>query len=455
MSAAVVTVKRCAVYCRVSTDERLDQSFNSIDAQREAGLAFIASQAHEGWTPLPETYEDPGYSGGNMERPALKRLMADIEAGKIDVVVIYKIDRLSRSLVDFARMVDVFDRCRVSFSAVTQQINSATSMGRLMLNVLLSFAQFEREVTAERIRDKIAASKRKGIWMGGVLPLGYDVDNRKLVINKAEAKVVRHMFERFVALRSVCQLSRELDHDGYRTKARKAPDGTRRPGAKMDKRYLSKALRNPIYIGELRHKGATHPGEHEPIIDRKLWDAAQAIHAEDSTARGGETRMRQTAGVLLRGLVYGPDDDRYQVSFSQKKNGKRYWYYLAKSDARYGYRTSKLGTIPAQQLDAIVTHQLIGALQSPETTQTVWQRVQAVNPQVTEPTVVLAIRKLGDVWQQLFAEEQQRIARLLIERVQILSDGIDIQWRESGWIELAGELAPATIGGEMLEMEDA
>ena len=216
--------KRCAVYCRVSSDERLDQSFNSIDAQREAGQAYIASQRAEGWIPVSDDYDDPGYSGGNTERPALKRLLADIQAGRIDIVVVYKIDRLTRSLADFAKMVEVFDRHGVSFSAVTQQINSATSMGRLMLNVLLSFAQFEREVTSERIRDKIAAAKRKGMWMGGVPPLGYDVENRLLVINEAEARVVRRVFSEMLTIGSPTQIAAKLTAEGVTTKALTTPE---------------------------------------------------------------------------------------------------------------------------------------------------------------------------------------------------------------------------------------
>jgi DNA invertase Pin-like site-specific DNA recombinase len=216
---SIVTPKRCAVYCRVSTDERLDQSFNSIDAQKEAGQAFIVSQRSEGWIPVPDDYDDPGFSGGNMERPALKRLLADIEAGKVNIVVVYKIDRLTRSLSDFARMVEVFERGGVSFSAVTQQINSATSMGRLMLNVLLSFAQFEREVTGERIRDKISASKKKGLWMGGHPPLGYRVENRQLVIDDSEAALVKSIFSDFVRCRSTTEMVRELALDGKTTKS--------------------------------------------------------------------------------------------------------------------------------------------------------------------------------------------------------------------------------------------
>lgn len=449
---SAVTVKRCAVYCRVSSDERLDQSFNSIDAQREAGLAFIASQAQEGWTALPDTYEDPGFSGGNMERPGLRRLLGDIEAGRVDIVVVYKIDRLSRSLADFAKMVEIFDRSGASFSSVTQQINSATSMGRLMLNVLLSFAQFEREVTAERIRDKIAASKKRGIWMGGHVPYDYEVKARKLWIVPAEAKVVVSIFERFVQLRSITEVCRRLAEDGVMTRPRKLRSGLR-AGTPMDKRFVSDLLRHPVYVGDLTHKGETHRGEHEAIVERELWDAVQAVLAESPVERTVQTKSLRPSGALLTGLVFGPGGERYGTTFSQKKNGKRYWYYVAKSDKRYGYGTSAFGTIPVAQLDAIVIHQVVGALQSPETTQAVWDRVQAMDPRIQEPTVVLAMRSLGEEWKQLFAEEQQRIVRLLIERVNVEEDGIDIHWRESGWMGLAGELAPGSIGAEMREIE--
>ncbi|MDD5033619.1 MAG: recombinase family protein [Methylococcaceae bacterium] len=259
---APVTCQRCAVYCRVSTDERLDQSFNSIDAQREAGQAFIASQRTEGWIPVADDYDDGGFSGGNMDRPALKRLLADIDAGKIDIVVVYKIDRLTRNLADFVKMVELFDQRGVGFSAVTQQINSATSMGRLMLNILLSFGQFEREVTGKRIRDNIAAGKAKGMWMGGTPPLGYDVSHRQLVINEAEAKIVRGIWRRFVELKSTTALARELNQRGITTKAWTTADGKFRLGRPITKQNLYKILRNPLYIGVIRHKGKDHPGEH-------------------------------------------------------------------------------------------------------------------------------------------------------------------------------------------------
>ncbi len=267
--SAIVTRKRCAVYCRVSTDERLDQSFNSIDAQREAGKAYVESQRTENWSLVADDYLDPGFSGGNMERPGLRRLMADIEAGGVDIVIVYKIDRLTRSLTDFARMVEVFERHGVSFVSVTQQFNTTTSMGRLMLNVLLSFAQFEREVTGERIRDKIAASKRKGMWMGGVVPLGYRVAARQLVIEPGEAKLVRRIFERFVALRSTTDLVRALAAEKI----------TSRRGTPFSKQGVHKILSNRLYLGEISHKGESYPGQHAAIIDEALWNSVQAIFA--------------------------------------------------------------------------------------------------------------------------------------------------------------------------------
>jgi len=452
---AVVTKKRCAVYTRVSTDERLDQSFNSLDAQREAGQAYIASQRTEGWLAVTDDYDDGGYSGGNMERPALKRLMNDILADQINIVVVYKIDRLTRSLADFSRLVEVFERHKVSFVSVTQQFNTTTSMGRLMLNVLLSFAQFEREVTGERIRDKIAASKRKGIWMGGYPPLGYDVKDRQLIANAAEAVTVERIFQRFADLRSITEVCRELALDGVTTKGWKTRDGNIRLGTPMDKKYVSKALRNPIYVGEIGHKGTVHAGQHEPIITRQLWDRVQAILAEDAHERMGKTQTRGKTDALLRGLLYGSNGEKYHITFSKKPSGKKYRYYIPKADIRFGHRTSATGMIPADQIEDVVVNLLIGALQSPESVQGVWNRVRLLYPEIEEPTVVLAMCRLGDVWKQLFPSEQVRLANLLIERVQLLSDGIDIVWREAGWKELAGELVPDTIGGEMLEMEVA
>ena len=237
---------RCAVYCRKSSEEGLEQEFNSLDAQRDAGLAYIESQRHEGWIAIADRYEDGGFSGGNLERPALKRLLADIEGGRVDVVVVYKIDRLSRALMDFAKLVEVFDRRGVTFVSVTQSFNTTTSMGRLTLNILLSFAQFEREVIGERIRDKVAASRKRGMWMGGVPPLGYDVRNRKLVVNPAEAALVRLIFDRFLAIGSATVLAQELAEAGHRTKSWTTQSGRARPGRPIDKGFLYKLLGNRV-----------------------------------------------------------------------------------------------------------------------------------------------------------------------------------------------------------------
>src|ERR1041384_8157837 len=275
MKKPVVRKLRCAVYTRKSSEEGLEQEFNSLDAQREACEAYIASQRAEGWVLVPDRYDDGGVSGGTLERPALKRLLSDIEAGRVDVIIVHKIDRLSRSLADFVKLVEVFERNSVTFVSVTQSFNTTTSMGRLTLNILLSFAQFERELTGERIRDKIAASRRKGMWMGGFVPLGYEVRHRKLVIHKAEAKTVRMIFERFLKLGSATELVKQL----------RAEDVRGKQGKLVDKGYVYKLLNNRVYVGEAVHKGVVYPGEHQAIIDRRLWERAHAIFSESPRKR--------------------------------------------------------------------------------------------------------------------------------------------------------------------------
>jgi DNA invertase Pin-like site-specific DNA recombinase len=445
MSAPLlVPPKRCAVYCRVSSDERLDQSFNSIDAQKEAGHAFIKSQSHEGWIEVDDDYDDGGFSGGNMDRPALKRLMADIQMGKIDIVVVYKIDRLSRSLADFARMVDVFDHHRVSFSAVTQQINSATSMGRLMLNVLLSFAQFEREVTGERIRDKIAASKAKGMWMGGPLPLGYDVRDRLLIVNDTEAKLVRRIFDDFVTLRSATLIAKAYGAEGAVTKS----------GKPFTKQTLYKMLHNRMYLGEIVHKGQSFPGQHQAIVTQAQWDAVHALIATDGIERRRETKDRQRDPVLLRSLLFTPDGERLVPSYTVKK-GKTYRYYSPVKHRRLGAWASQHGALPAAAVEELVTQQIIAALSAPHLVQAVWDRICESHPGLTEPEVVLPMRNLAGLWHQLFPAEQCRLARLLIERVVMADGGLEIIWRDLGWQALSAELQPGSIGAELQELEGA
>jgi DNA invertase Pin-like site-specific DNA recombinase len=454
--AATRTRKRCAVYCRVSSDERLDQEFNSIDAQKEAGQAYIASQRAEGWIPVADDYDDPGYSGGNTDRPGLRRLMADIERGQIDIVVVYKIDRLTRSLADFAKMVEIFDQHGVSFSAVTQQINSATSMGRLMLNVLLSFAQFEREVTGERIRDKIAAAKRKGMWMGGIPPLGYDVDNRLLIINESEAEVVRRIFEEMLTIGSPTQIAANLTAEGITTKAWTTQEGQTRSGARIDKKYLHKLLRNRIYLGELSHKGNWYPGAHPPIIDAALWEKVHSVLARDGHARSVETKIRSRTDALLRGLLYAPSGERMYPTYS-RKNGRKYFYYVSKSESRFGAPGKGYDRLPAPEIEAAVVAQIRTVLTSPESIASVVRHIQHTGAQVDEATTVMAMGRLNDVWDQLFPVERHRIANLMIERIDLIHvgevQGIKVKWRELGWDALIGEFAPREIGAELVEME--
>src|SRR5258708_34604553 len=277
MKAPSVKPVRCAIYTRVSTDHGLDQEFNSLDAQYDAASAYITSQAHAGWTLIRSRYDDGGYSGGSTDRPDLQRLLDDIRARKIDIVVVYKVDRLTRSLADFARLVELFDAQGVSFVSVTQQFNTTSSMGRLTLNVLLSFAQSEPEVTGERIRDKIAASKKKGMWIGGLVPIGYEVRDRQLLVVESEAETVRHIFQRYCELGSVRLLKEELDRDGYRSKLRIAGDGSRSGDKSFARGALYTLLRNPIYVGEIRHQGARYPGQHQPIVERSVWEKAQDL----------------------------------------------------------------------------------------------------------------------------------------------------------------------------------
>ena len=347
---------RCAIYTRKSSEEGLEQAFNSLDAQREACAAFVLSQRHEGWAALPTLYDDGGYSGGTIERPALQRLIADIEAGQIDVVVVYKVDRLTRALSDFAKLVDIFDRLGVSFVSITQQFNTTTSMGRLTLNVLLSFAQFEREVIGERVRDKIAASKKKGMWMGGNPPLGYDVKDRKLVVNKVEARTVVHIFRRYLALKSVRDLKEDLAATGIRSKRRLRLDGTEFGQRELARGALYGMLQNRIYRGEITHKGNSYPGEHPAIIDQQLWDEVQELVAKNRVERATGARAKYPS--LLGGLVFDTTGERLTPTYAIKK-GTRYRYYIsaplmrqAKTRRSHGWR------IPAADLESLVINRL-------------------------------------------------------------------------------------------------
>jgi DNA invertase Pin-like site-specific DNA recombinase len=319
---------RCAIYTRKSSEEGLDQAFNSLDAQREACAAYVESQRHEGWKLLPDHYDDGGYSGGTLERPALQQLLADIAEGKIDLIVVYKVDRLTRSLSDFAKLVEQLDAKNVSFVSVTQAFNTTTSMGRLTLNVLLSFAQFEREVTGERIRDKIAASKKKGMWMGGMVPLGYDVVDRKLVVNEVEAEQVRTIYRRYLELGGVAKLADALKTEGFRTRVRTAKGGTTYGGCSPSNGALFKILTNPIYRGEVRHRDTRYPGQHEAIVPEDLWNAAQVLR--EKTRRAVSTLPKAQKKHPLLGLLIDEEGRKYKAVHTTKGH-RRYRYYVAKA----------------------------------------------------------------------------------------------------------------------------
>lgn len=429
---------RCAVYTRKSTEEGLEQEFNSLDAQREAGEAYVASQRHEGWTLVPDHYDDGGFSGGTLERPGLKRLMKDIEAGLIDIVVVYKIDRLTRSLTDFAKLVDVFDAHAISFVSVTQQFNTTTSMGRLTLNILLSFAQFEREVIGERVRDKVAASKRKGMWMGGCPPLGYDIVEKKLVVNPKEAELVRHIFQRFLTLRSCTALAKELRAKGCRTKSYTTQTGREKIGTLMDKGYVYKLLSNPVYLGEVHHKDNIYLGQHAAIIDRKVWDQVRAIMAENPFKRGNENGAKTPA--LLKGILTCSGCQCAMTPTHTRKNGKLYRYYAPSAVTKAKCTDCPVGIVPAGEVEDVVLSQLAQMFRTPEMVVSTWKAAHTHDERITEKDVTDALGNVQALWDHLFPAEQARILHLLIAQVVVSPKGVDLRLRTDGLTSLVNEL---------------
>ena len=353
---------RCAIYTRKSSEEGLEQSFNSLDAQREACEAFISSQRHEGWKMLPTRYDDGGYSGGTMERPGLQRLLDDVDAGKVNVIVVYKVDRLTRSLADFAKIVEALDAKGVSFVSVTQQFNTTTSMGRLTLNILLSFAQFEREVTGERIRDKIAASKKKGMWMGGMVPLGYNLEGRKLVPNPKESQLVCRIFSLYLQLGCVRKLAKELDREKIRSKVWITRTGARLGGVAFARGALYDLLRNRLYIGEIRHRDKWYRGEHKGIVPLELWQKVQSQLESNLKAR--RKRAREDASSLLTGLIEDAQGNRFTPSFTIRR-GRRYRYYVSQTLVQNpGEEHLGVSRLPAHETESRVVARLVGFLKS-------------------------------------------------------------------------------------------
>jgi site-specific DNA recombinase len=421
---------RCAVYTRKSSEEGLEMEFNSLDAQREACESYIASQRGEGWVLVADRYDDGGVSGGTLDRPALKRLLTDIQAGKIDIVVVYKVDRLSRSLLDFHKLIELFERHQTTFVSITQSFNTTDAMGRMHLNIMLTFAQYEREVIGERIRDKVAASRKKGMWMGGWTPLGYEVRDRKLIIHKEDAERVQSIFKRFVHLKSATLLARELVLAGAKN----------RYGHLLDKGVLYKLLHNRVYIGDAVHKGVAYPGEHEAIIDRKLWDQAHAILKQSPRKRGASTRAQTPA--LLKGLLFGPDGAAMSPTHT-RKGGRLYRYYISQSVMKRGTEACPIRQVPAAEIERIVIDQIRSLLQTPEVIVQTWRAARKANKDLAERDVCDALLEFEPLWNELFPAEQARIVELLVERVDLQPDGIDLRLRVEGLTSLCSELRGA------------
>ncbi len=377
-----------------------------------------------------DRYDDGGISGGTLERPALKRLVADIQEGLVDVVVVYKIDRLSRSLVDFTKLVEVFDANSVTFVSVTQSFNTTTSMGRLTLNILLSFAQFEREVIGERIRDKVAASRKRGMWMGGYVPLGYDVRDRKLVVNDAEAALVRRIFQGFVETESCTKLVQILRGEGATTKR----------GRPLTKSDVYRILSNRVYLGEAVHKGTAYPGEHDAIVAQAQWDAVHAVLQVSPRVR--VNRTRNTTAPLLRGLIFDSEGRAMSPSHSRGRGGQMYRYYVSQAVLKGGAtERPAIARLPAGEIEAAVVAQVRALLRQPEMAVGTWRAARATVTDVSEQEVVLALERIEPLWNELFPAERARIVRLLVDRVDVRAEGAAVRLPLDGLGSLVRDLA--------------
>jgi len=434
---------RCAIYTRKSSEEGLEQDFNSLDAQREAREAYVSSQRSEGWIASPVMYDDGGFSGGTLERPALMRLLADIAAGLVDTAVVYKVDRLTRSLADFAKIVEIFDAANVSFVSVTQSFNTTTSMGRLTLNMLLSFAQFEREVTGERIRDKIAASKAKGMWMGGRPSLGYEIRDRELVIVESEAETVRHIFRRYVELKSVLALRDDLASAGVVAKRFVSAAGKATGGGPLDRGALYHMLGNRLYRGEIAHKGRVHPGRHPAIVDADLWNQVQAILSGNRVERGN--RSDAASPSLLAGLLHDEDGIPLTPTHANKK-GRRYRYYVSHDliaaravekteDGETKRRRASARRIPAGEIEAIVENRLIAFLG--ETTTIDGFVGPRVNDVEERRRLVARVAEIAREWPTWSSNEKIPALRRLIRGITIKSDAIEMTINLDGVVDIA------------------
>ena len=430
---------RCAIYTRKSCEDGLEQEFNSLDAQRLAGENYIASQIHENWRLVSKHYDDGGFSGGNMNRPALKELFEDIKAGLIDMVVVYKIDRLSRSLFDFSKIVELFDKYNVSFVSVTQSFNTSNSSGKLMLNILLSFAQFERELSSERIRDKFAASLKQGIWMGGTLPLGYDVKERKLLINEEESQTVKIIFEKFLQCNSCAEVAYFVNKLGLRTKVRKLRNGETIGGQLFDRNAVERILKNPYYKGYVRHKGQAYPGEHKAIINEETWNKVQEILKEFADTAPVKHHFSSSSVSFLRGFLKCSCGAQMKSMYCCN-HGLRYRYYICSNHSRYKTCNSPYRNLPAESIERAVLDEIFKIMRSPEVVSSI-NKLAEKNKEVSRNDLMLALKNLNDVWNFLYQAEQRKIVKMLISSVELKDRGIKITLNLDGFDSLFVQLA--------------
>jgi len=441
---------RCAIYTRKSTEDGLEQEFNSLDAQREACEAYITSQKHEGWVCLSEMYDDGGFSGGTLDRPGLQRLLEDIKAGKVDLILVYKVDRLSRSLLDFTRLVELFEQHGVSFVSITQSFSTNTAMGKLTLNILLSFAEFERAIISERVRDKIAGAKRKGKFTGGPTVLGYDIDpeNHKLVVNPDEAKLVRQIFRRYAETGSGLIIAKELNARGITTKTRRNKRGETKSGVAWNAPSVYRVLNNRTYLGETKHLDATYPGEHKAIVSRDLWTRAHSV-AQSSQESPQKPHARGQA--LLRGIIRCGCCGHAMYPTWTKRREKIYRYYVCVKAAKSGYDSCEVKSVSAGEIEGAVINQLRAVFRSPEMAAQTYMaatRIRAEEiddcpddlPPITEREVADVLGKLDPIWDALFPLERHKIVKLLVEQITVYENNLDVRIRTDGIHSLIAEL---------------
>ncbi len=437
---------RCAIYTRKSTQDGLEQEFNSLHAQREAAEAYIRAQKGEGWIALKDHYDDGGFSGGNTERPALQKLLDDVQEGRVDNIVVYKVDRLARNIADFARMVELLDRHNVSFISVTQNFNTGDSMGRLTLNILMTFAQFEREVIGERIRDKIALSKQKGKYMGGRVPTGYALKDHKLVIHSKEAVSIRKLFQEYAETGSLTEACRRVNRAGYRTKKVVFASGKVSGGEPFCSRSSWHIVRNRIYLGEVPHKGQWYLGQHQAIIDRELWAKVEALHQRDLAKRKKRSRQYD-GGSFLNGMVYGSDGVPLSSKTTYKKGDgdsvRKYRYFISSVVDKKGYEAAPLPAVAAEELEGVVLASLKEVLQAPEYCAQVQNLLEVEGydaEKLKADSGFKTLSDIGEIWSLLFPKEQRRLFHLLVDRVIVGKDFLTIRYKASGLISVLAEV---------------